>query len=180
VNPPRPINLDVDRLANLFCRTTDCLGQFEEADAAWLPERFRQLLDHHAHMTVTQEAAHGCPVEVEVLDRQITETHYARKSLLRRTSDHQVVQYCTVRLNFEYLGPQVRQSVEDEAIPLGRILIHHNVLRQVQMVALWKIRTGGELRKYFQLAEPTVTYGRTALIYCDGDPAVELLEIIAP
>ena len=115
-----------------------------------------------------------------MLERQITETHYARKSLLRRTTDDQVVQYCTVRLNFEYLGREVREAVEQEAIPLGRILIHHNVIRQVQMVALWKIRTGGELRKYFHLTDPTITYGRTALIYCDGDPAVELLEIIAP
>jgi hypothetical protein len=172
--------LDVDRLANLFCRTTDCLGQFEEVEADLLPARFRQLLDHHEHMTVTQEAAHACPVKVEVLQRQITATHYARKSLLRRTRDDRVVQYCTVRLNFEYLGPEVRAAIEDEMIPLGRILIHYNVLRQVQMVALWKIRTGGELRKYFQLTEPTVTYGRTALIYCDGDPAVELLEIIDP
>lgn len=177
---PRPINLDVDRLANLFCRKIDCLGDFQEAEAESLPDRFRQLLDHHEHMTVTQEAAHSCPVNVEVIERRITESHYARKSLLRRTSDNKVVQYCTVRLNFEYLDPEVRTAVENEAIPLGRILIHHNVLRQVQMVALWKIQTGGELRKFFNLSEPTVTYGRTALIYCNGDPAVELLEIIAP
>ncbi len=145
-----------------------------------MPSRFRQLLDHHQHMTVTQEAIHNCPVIVEVLERRITATHYTRKSLLRRASDNRVVQYCTVRLCFEYLGPEVRAAVESESIPLGRILIHHNVLRQVQMVALWKIRTGAELQKFFGLDQPSVTYGRTALIYCNGDPAVELLEIIAP
>ena len=28
--------------------------------------------------------------------------------------------------------------------------------------------------------QPLATYGRTAFIYCDGYPAVELLEIVAP
>ena len=48
------------------------------------------------------------------------------------------------------------------------------------MFALWKITTGPELCRAFGLAQPTTTYGRTALIYCNDEPAVELLEIIAP
>jgi hypothetical protein len=30
------------------------------------------------------------------------------------------------------------------------------------------------------IATSSTIYGRTALIYCDGEPAVELLEIVAP
>jgi hypothetical protein len=32
----------------------------------------------------------------------------------------------------------------------------------------------------FQLDRPQTTYGRTALIECDGEPAIELLEIVSP
>jgi hypothetical protein len=32
----------------------------------------------------------------------------------------------------------------------------------------------------FGLAKPQTVYGRTALIYCNGEPAIELLEIVTP
>jgi hypothetical protein len=34
--------------------------------------------------------------------------------------------------------------------------------------------------QWFGLSEPRETYGRLALIHCDGKPAIELLEIVAP
>jgi chorismate-pyruvate lyase len=156
------------------------MGVFEEVEASELPSFYRRLLDHHDHMTVTQEAVHGCPVAVEVKERRLSRKHYERRSLLRGTVGGQVLQYCVVRLRFAYLDDTVREEIEDERIPLGRILIHHNILRRVQMFALWKITTGPVLNRAFGLSEPTITYGRTALIYCNGEPAVELLEIIAP
>ncbi len=131
-------------------------------------------------MTVTLETVHGCTVAVEVKRRRLSKQHYERKSILRRARGGQVLQYCVVRLRFAYLDLSVREEIENEQIPLGRILIHHNILRRVQMFALWKIQTGPELCQAFGLDEPTTTYGRTALIYCNGEPAVELLEIVAP
>ena len=58
------------------------------------------------------------------------------------------------------------------------MLIQHNVLREVQLVALWKVEPGAELRQLFNKQEGDIVYGRTALIYCNGEPAVELLEIV--
>jgi hypothetical protein len=34
--------------------------------------------------------------------------------------------------------------------------------------------------QWFGLTEPVRTYGRLAIIHCDEQPAVELLEIVAP
>jgi len=158
----------------------DEVGGFEEVSADKLPPYYRRLLDHHHHMTVTLESVCGCPVAVEVKRRRVTKTRYERKSLLRATRGGQVLQYCLVRLRCDCLDENVREEIEAEQIPLGRILIHHDVLRQVQMLALWKITTGPDLRSAFGLSQPTVTYGRTALIYLDAIPAVELLEILAP
>lgn len=180
MSTPQPVIPDLQSLLTLFSPSVESVGTFEEVAATDLPEFYRQLLDHHQHMTVTQEAVHNCKVAVEVKQRRLSRQHYERKSILRSTLGGEVLQYCVVKLRFRYLDESVREEIENERIPLGRILIHHNVLRRVQMFALWKITTGPELRQAFGLEEPVTTYGRTALIYCNGEPAVELLEIIAP
>jgi chorismate-pyruvate lyase len=175
-----PLTPDLPGLVTLFCRSIEEVGHFEEVTADQMPAHYRRLLDHHDHMTVTLEAACGGPVAVEVKRRRLTRTHYARKSVLRRAQGGKVLQYCVVRLRCAYLDETVREEIENEQIPLGRILIHHNVLRRVQRFAIFRIKTGPDLQRTFGLTRPALTYGRTAMIYCDGDPAVELLEILAP
>ena len=165
-------------LVGLFYDKLGDLGAFTEVDEASLPEPYRTLLAHDAHMTVTVEAHHGCKVDVEVLQTDRTETHYSRKILLRRQSDGEVVQFGLVRLNVAFLGEEVRREIESEQTPLGRVLIEHNVLRNVRLLSLWKTQPAAELCQLFNLDKPTDCYGRTALIYCNGVPAVELLEIV--
>jgi chorismate-pyruvate lyase len=171
---------DLETLVDLFYERLEELGGFEEVDEAELPEPYRGLLAHDKHMTVTVEAFHGCPVDVRVLETHVTPTHYSRKILLARQRDGAVVQYGIVRLNLDYLGPDVRREIESRQTPLGRILIEHNVLRTVKLLTLWKVEPGAELRKLFGLRKADTCYGRTALIYCNGIPAVELLEIVTP
>jgi hypothetical protein len=74
----------------------------------------------------------------------------------------------------------VRREVESQATPLGRILIAHNVLRVVHLTKLWKVTPGADLQRMFGISPDHITYGRTAIIDCDGKPAIELLEIVAP
>ena len=85
-----------------------------------------------------------------------------------------------LRLNLTFLEEHVRQEIESETTPLGRILIEHDVLRDVRLLSLWRIEPGSDLVKMFGLDKPETCYGRTALIYCNGLPAVELLEIVTP
>jgi hypothetical protein len=85
-----------------------------------------------------------------------------------------------VRLNFEYLSPEVQRRIEIQSTPLGRILIEHNVLREIELVSLWRVSPGPDLCQLFGLEGPEITYGRTAIIHCNGSPAVELLEIVTP
>jgi chorismate-pyruvate lyase len=180
INPTPSVRPDLPTLAGLFYTYPQDIGEFHEVSPQDMPPTYRQLLAHEGHMTETVEAFYGCPVEVEVIAKHITTTHYARKILLRRTTDHNVVQFGIARLTFEYLSDEVREEIESEEIPLGRVLINHNVLREVQLFALWQLYPGPDLRKLFNLEKPEEVYGRTALIYCNGEPAVELLEIVAP
>jgi len=170
---------DLQSLVNLFFPDPTLLGEFLEIPVEQLPQPFRDLLGHTHHMTVTVENFHGSPVAVEVLDKQVTEMHYSRKILLRRQSDNRVVQFGIVRLNRSALSKEVREEIESEAIPLGRVLIQREVMRNVKLMSTWEIKPGPALKAVFDPLGDELCYGRTALIYTDGVPCVELLEIVA-
>lgn len=180
--PPNRANWthpDLQALAGLFFGECDSLGEFSEVAPESVPPPWLGLLAHTGHMTVTLENWHACPVSVEVLDKRITPTHYARKIRLRRQSDNQVVQFGIVRLGTSLLPRQAMQQIESESVPLGRVLIEHNVMRTVKLMSTWHIRSGPALREMLEQPDLAECYGRTALIYANGLPAVELLEIVA-
>ena len=177
--PQSPIP-DLDTLIGLFYENPDELGVFAEVEAGELPQPYKELLDHNAHMTVTVEEFHGGPVDVQVLQTRQVDNRYARKILLTRQSDRRVVQFGIVRLSFDVLSDDVRREIISQQTPLGRVLIEHNVLREVELASLWRVEPGEDLRKLFGLEKMADCYGRTALIYVGGEPAVELLEIVTP
>lgn len=177
---PYPLIPDLQTLTGLFYSSRESLGWFSEVSINELPEPYRRLLAHNDHMTVAVEDFHRGPVDVRVLRRQVTPTHYAREILLARRSDGEVVQYGIMRVNFAFLPPEVQGKIRSEQTPLGRILIEHNVLRRVQLFSLRRVELGDVLSRHFRRPPGTITYGRTALIECNQSPAIELLEIVTP
>ena len=77
------------------------------------------------------------------------------------------------------LTKMVQDEIEKLETPLGRILINHDVLRTVKLLSLLKIECGEELANMLGLETGSLCYGRTALIYCNGSPAIELLEVVS-
>jgi chorismate-pyruvate lyase len=175
-----PVIPDLQTLTGLFYGSRDALGQFSEVSVEAMPQPYRRLLAHNDHMTVTVEDYHGSPVDVRVLQRHATQSHYAREILLARQTDAAVVQYGIMRVNLAYLPAEVQDRIRGEQTPLGRILIEHDVLRRVQLFSLRRVELGPGLGGHFQCSPGTTTYGRTALIECNGVPAIELLEIVSP
>ncbi len=171
---------DLNELIGLFYPSVAALGVFAAAASSVVPDEYRRLLDHNNHMTVTVEAFHRCPVDVRVIDRRVTPTHYARKILLSRQSDGAIVQFGIMRVNLALLKDAVRERILAEDTPLGRILIENDVLRSVRLRSLWQVVPGEELQAYFALPGPLCTYGRTAVIELNEAPAVEVLEIVTP
>jgi hypothetical protein len=145
-----------------------------------LPPPYDRLLVHEHHMTVTVEAYHGEPVDVEVLQEHRGREAYSRQSLLRLRASRRVVQFNLMRVHFRYCGEAVRREILAGGTPLGRVLINHNVLRHVMPTAFLRIVPTPAVAARFGLSEPRETYGRLALIVCDERPAVEVLEIVAP
>lgn len=178
--PARREQSELSELVGLFYGSTEELGHFDQVPAESMPPKYRKLLDHDQHMTVAMEAFHESPVDVKVLEAKPLGDQYARRILLARQSDGRVVQFGIVRLTFALLGPQVRREIESQSAPLGRILIRHNVMREIELLDLWRVSPGPDLCRLFGASTDKPTYGRTAIIHCNGDPAVELLEIVAP
>ena len=179
MNQPDFSAVELEPLLRLFFDTDSALGAFTETTVDQVPEPSRSLLAHDHHMTVTLEEHHDCPVNVKVLATRTDGGRYSRKILLTRQSDGVVVQYGIVRLDMTVLASEVRKEIEAKETPLGRILIAHDVLREVKMFNLFKIQCGEELAKSLGLESGQICFGRTALIYCDGNPAIELLEIVS-
>lgn len=177
---PTPSTPRLEDLISLFFPRPDPLGRFSAVSSDEMPATYRELLDHEHHMTVTVENFHRSPVDVQVLQKVKTAKHYARMILLRRQSDQQVVQFGIVRLTLAMLSDPVRREIEAEQTPLGRVLIQHDVMRRIRLSQLWRVAPGPDLCYWFSLAAPVETFGRTAMIDCDGEPAIELLEIVTP
>lgn len=173
-----PADVELDVLVGLFFDNGAELGRFEDVDASKIDEPSRSLLAHDHHMTVTLERFHSSSVDVKVLATETVGMSYARKILLTTQSDGTVVQYGIVRLNFEYFDDEVREEILAQQIPLGRILINHDVMREVKLLNLYRIESGSELASEFGFSSKTSCFGRTAIIFCNGAPAIELLEIV--
>jgi hypothetical protein len=154
------------------------LGEFEPV--LTVPSPYNALLDHHKHMTVTVESHYGEKVDVVVHRCAQDGDWYSREITLVTAGTGRTVQYGIVRLDTTTLQPEVWQMIKSQDVPLGRVLIDHKVLREVQLCGLWRVLCGPALAAMLHVEVGQTVWGRTALIYCNGEPAIKLLEILTP
>ncbi len=171
---------ELEALLSLFPQGESLIAGAEHVPSSQTPEPYKQMLVHNEHMTVTMESYHQSRVDVRVLDQRLDGDSYVRKILLLKSGTKDVVQFGIVRFNLEYVTDAVRSEILAGETPLGRVLINHNVLRDVDLGAILRITAGPELASLLQMPEDDVTYGRLATIFCNHRPAVDLLEISAP
>jgi chorismate-pyruvate lyase len=162
----------VKSLCGLFYDTPAEVGLFEEVAAGDLPDQFKALLAHDDHMTVTVEAWHNSLVRVQVLEERRDKDLYARRIVLSLQRDGMPVQYGIMRINLAGLPQIVRMEIESQALPLGHLM------RRVELLNLWRVSAGPELRKHLKVERGAVCFGRTARILFNNVPSVELLEIV--
>ena len=169
---------DLESITGPFYPQLAELGEFCPVDAAELPESYRRLLAHDDHMTVSVEAFHHSPVDVEVVDERRDGDRYSRTSVLVTQNGGRRVQFGVMSINTHGLPDGARAAIHSGSTPLGRILIRYNVLRRVELVQLYEVKPGPALRYQLGLEPGQVIFGRTARILVGGRPAVSLLEIV--
>ena len=62
--------------------------------------------------------------------------------LLSRQFDGAVVQFGMMRIWLADLPAAAKEEIASKKSPLGRVLIEHNVLREVELITLWQIEPG--------------------------------------
>lgn len=145
-----------------------------------IPEPYRWQLVHENHMTETLESYHKTKVDVHPYERQRHGDLYGRKLDLTRQTDQRVVMTGLMLINLNLTDEKVAAEIVAEQKPLGRILVEHNVLRQVSPGSYVRIAADDPLSLRFGTDPAKETYGRLATIFYNGAPAVDLLEIVAP
>jgi chorismate-pyruvate lyase len=175
-----PQGPDLRTLLRLFGPSAQVIARAEIIPGDMVPSPYHDLLVHEHHMTVTVEAYHGDLVNVQILKRWVDGDFYARKILLTLQKTGKIVQFGIVRVDLSVCSPAVREEILGGRTPFGRILIKHNVLRRIEPTAYLRLAPGPEMMQFFGLDRPRPIYGRLARIHYNGQPAVELLEVVAP
>ncbi len=148
-------------------------------DPHQVPPPFDRLLVHNEHMTTTLQAFYRTSVDVRVQDQQLDGNLYRRRIVLTLSGTDEVVEFGIVRIDLAFTPPKVREEILDEKTPLGDILIRSNVLRRIE--PRWYLHVSRQCPLYVGLgSEPCEAdvYGRVGTIYCDEQPAIELLELV--
>jgi hypothetical protein len=144
-----------------------------------MPEPFHWLLVHRNHMTKVLEAQYGRPMELDVVKHHLEDDLYTRKIILRPQGTDVIVEVGIVRLNFRFMTKEVRDEILKRETPLGAILIRHKVLRKVQPRWYLEFPANAPLLAAAGAVFPHTTYGRIGTIYCNHEPAIEVLEIVS-
>ena len=145
------------------------------ADA--LPPVCQRLLAHREHMTSVLEAYYRQPIALAVLSEERGSEHYTRKIALSLASSGAIVELGIVRMEFRYIPRDVQAEILARRAPLGDILIRHNVLRRVAPRWYFHFPPDTPIAQAFGLGAGPA-YGRVGTIYCDEEPAIDLLEVV--
>jgi chorismate-pyruvate lyase len=149
-----------------------------EVQPVRIPTAERRLLAHREHMTEVLQAHHGQAVRVQVQDFKLEGDWYSRKITLTPGQDMKIVECGIVRMDFRYVTPEVRDEILARRMPLGAILIKHDVLRWIEPLWFVQLPPGSDVLRLFGMETVQPVWGRIAVIYCNGEPAIDLLEIV--
>lgn len=145
-----------------------------------VPNAYRSLLDHEHHMTVTMESHYTEPVRVRVLSEISQNGCYSRILNLIGEKTGKIVLFGLMRVRMGFLPTSVQGEILARKEPLGRILIRNEIMRKIELVKLLKIDASPSREHWFHENDQKPYYGRIALIHCQGLPAIELFEVVAP
>lgn len=143
-----------------------------------IPHPSDALLVHHEHMTDVLEKRYGGQIELHVLDEHLDGDIYTRKINLTSGGGGPVVEWGIVRLDLRFMPGVVRDEILAKQNPLGAILIRHDVHRRVKPKWFLRFPGGGPLLRFFGDPSDAPMYGRIGTIYCNEEPAIDLLEIV--
>ncbi len=134
-------------------------------------------------MTLVLEEHWRSPIDLHVMDYRQEGNAYTRKIFLTAAGPHSLenaneVELGVVRIRLDLLQPAVRDEILRRKSPLGAILVKHNVMRRIEPRWFVRLPARSELIGWFDQPAGSEAFGRVGVIHCDGEPAIDLLEIV--
>lgn len=165
-------------LCNGFTAPPIAATTLNEVQPDEMPPPFRDLLVHHSHMTTTLSGYYRRPLELRVLREEVEGDLYHRQIVLTSSGSNTVVECGLVRIDLSFTPEPVREAILRRETPLGDILIEHDVLRRIEPRWYLRLEPHSPLLKSFDCSPALDTFGRVGTIYCNDQPAIELLEVV--
>lgn len=150
---------------------------FQEQTPTQMPEPYRELLCHKQHMTIALRDFHGAPVDLYVMATRGEGAHYARKIFLTRRGSAQAVELGVARVNLRMIAEPARGQILAQRRPLGAVLIDNGICRRVEPRWYLRFPRGSSILAWFGYPTHGPFFGRIGTIFCDEEPAVDVLEI---
>lgn len=145
-----------------------------------MPDWAQQLLHHDEHMTEIMARHHGGHVVVEVQRRHRLGDDYWRQIVLRIADRPTIIQGGLVRIHLPGLAAPVAEAILREQVPLGYLLMDHQVLRRIELHHLIRFPPDPALAGWLGGDADAPAWGRLATLHCDEEPVIELCEVLPP
>ncbi|MFQ5425157.1 MAG: hypothetical protein ACE5F9_14425 [Phycisphaerae bacterium] len=171
-------NVALASLCEPFSETAGFPFRYELLGGCDLPSPFHDLLVHHDHMTTVLRAYHGQALTLRALSARQSDETYSRAIVLAAANGQEIVEFGIVRMNLACVDEAVRSAILEAKVPLGEILIRHEVLRRIEPRCYLRLPEACGPLKRADRPCPTAAYGRIGTIYCNHEPAIELLEVV--
>ncbi|MBI3191260.1 MAG: hypothetical protein HYZ36_01250 [Pedosphaera parvula] len=168
-------------LNELYARAGLPLPRIELISGDSMPEPYRSLLVHHNDMTPTLETFYHSDIHLEIISRHQGGEAYSREVVLRLEQSETAVEFGANKIHLARFPSEARELILGEHVPLGRILKDCAVSHRTAARAFLRVECDSVMADAFNLREPTVLYGRKAVI-CNlqAQPLSEIVEILPP
>lgn len=167
----------IDELCGVFRDYSSFADCCEVVTPEQMPETYRQLLVHNRHMTLVLQEHHGKPINLYVMDAVRDGDFYTRKIFLAKGLNAPAIELGVVRLDLRCIEGLPRQEILQQRTPLGAVLVKHNVFRRIEPRWYLKFPAGSPMLAWMGYPNDGPFYSRIGTIWCNDEPAIELLEI---
>jgi chorismate-pyruvate lyase len=165
-------------LCDGFFRDLAWIERCEVAQPKDLPQAVQHLLVHDEHMTPRLREHYGREMRLDVRADRLDGDLYTRKIELIVAVSGDIAEFGIMRIDLRFVSSEARLAILERRIPLGDVLVSHSVLTRVEPWAYLRVPGPSPIMGCLGRETAAVAYGRLARIHCNGNDAVELLEVV--
>lgn len=157
------------------------MPRFEAVQPEDMPEPYHHLLVHDADMTGRLTAFHGEALGLRVIEKSALRGMLVRRVVLCGLETNKEVEFGEILIHLNRFESDIRDLIEAGEIPLGGILVEHQVEFISSPSYYLKIVADDMIAECLATSAGTELYGRkNKLTNSAGEIMAEIVEILPP